>query len=616
MRIFISYAKEDRQQAALLAESLKSRGHKVFLDQNSLPAGETYEDQIEKAIRRSGLMIFLISPDSVAAGRFTRTELTHAEQKWPSAKGRVLPVFVRPTPIDDVPAYLRGVTILSPKGNLPAETALAAHKLASRLPRRLSQLTLILLLSGVGATAWWFYSLAPTPKMTVSATSPMPFERGLFAEPAKDNIVLTISNDGSLQARLIGLELEAIPAEALTVVGQGPDEIFSSGVVIGPSGSQTAHIIVNAPENIEIRYRVCAIFEKTARTCSLFADWEVNRSEDYLYGDIATVSPEIAAFSGPLDWANGKYLIAEGSRLYKLTETGESVEVGAFDAPIRSILFTGERLFVGVGGLSGKVYRLDPVTFAPLVKIDIAAPAGVTGTFGEEIDTTPVQLAHDGTRLWIRTGDDAGAASLFHAPYDLSAIDTVPYFEKISFDIREYRLRSAPWQNLVWTTLDSTTPNSLFALRPDSLVIFGGHDFELVSCSTDVMPAGAHLLLIDCDGAVKEVGFSDSRLYSRKNIDRVLGEKTDENSWSDVQLKRDAKGRILSATTTYERDPSAEYETSVLVERIGWDNGTQIVFETTDATITHWDVGDSTVLIALESVTGEQDIALVALEDD
>lgn len=64
-----------------------------------------------------------------------QSELTFAERKWPNPKDRVLPVMTRPTPWDDVPPYLRAVTILEPKGNLAAETADAVEAIKRKLPR-------------------------------------------------------------------------------------------------------------------------------------------------------------------------------------------------------------------------------------------------------------------------------------------------------------------------------------------------------------------------------------------------------------------------------------------------------------------------------------------------
>ena len=104
MKIFVSYAAEDREAAEEVAHSVRGRGHTVFLDRSSLPPGGNYEQQIENAIRRSSLMVFLITTGSIAEGRFTLTELKMAQEKWRSARDRVLPVMLRPTPYGAVPS--------------------------------------------------------------------------------------------------------------------------------------------------------------------------------------------------------------------------------------------------------------------------------------------------------------------------------------------------------------------------------------------------------------------------------------------------------------------------------------------------------------------------------
>jgi hypothetical protein len=123
MKIFLSYASEDRSTAEAIAFSLRDRGVEVFLDRDGLRAGEGFDKSIEQAVNKSNIFIFLISPDSVAEGRYTLTELTFARQKWPSPSGHVLPVRVRTTPRDQIPSYLKAVTILEPHGNVAAETS-------------------------------------------------------------------------------------------------------------------------------------------------------------------------------------------------------------------------------------------------------------------------------------------------------------------------------------------------------------------------------------------------------------------------------------------------------------------------------------------------------------
>jgi hypothetical protein len=131
MKIFLSYASQDKAVAESIAFSLRGSGHKVFLDRDNLPPAESYDQQIESAVNSSDVFVFLISPDSVADGRYSRTELTFARRKWPDPSGRVLPVMVRKTPLEEVPPYLRAVSILEPVGNITAETSSVVQNMRS-----------------------------------------------------------------------------------------------------------------------------------------------------------------------------------------------------------------------------------------------------------------------------------------------------------------------------------------------------------------------------------------------------------------------------------------------------------------------------------------------------
>ena len=125
MKIFLSYPSERRLQAEEVALALRSRSHIVFFDRDDLPAGETYHDQIVKAINVSHVVVFLISLESLEEGRYTHSEVNLTQRKWPNPNKRVLPVMLEPVPIQNLPPYLREVTILQPTGNLAAETAAA-----------------------------------------------------------------------------------------------------------------------------------------------------------------------------------------------------------------------------------------------------------------------------------------------------------------------------------------------------------------------------------------------------------------------------------------------------------------------------------------------------------
>lgn len=131
MKIFVSHASEDKAAAESITFSLRNRGHVVFLDRDDLPAGNTYDQRIENAIKDSDLFIFLISSSSLAQGRYTLTELALARRKWPNPNRHILPIMTVKTPFNVIPEYLKAVTILEPQGNITPETSAAVDALAS-----------------------------------------------------------------------------------------------------------------------------------------------------------------------------------------------------------------------------------------------------------------------------------------------------------------------------------------------------------------------------------------------------------------------------------------------------------------------------------------------------
>jgi TIR domain len=154
MKIFLSYSEPDKDIAESIAFSLRSRSHEVFLDRDDLPAGQSYDEQIEKAVQLSDIFIFLISPDSVTEGRYALTELKFARRKWKHPAGRVLPVMVRETPLDKIPAYLRAVTILRVSGNAAAETSAAVDKMKNPVPRGPILILVALCVIAAGLVYW------------------------------------------------------------------------------------------------------------------------------------------------------------------------------------------------------------------------------------------------------------------------------------------------------------------------------------------------------------------------------------------------------------------------------------------------------------------------------
>ena len=123
MKIFLSYASEDRDLADQVHLALAGAGHDVFFDLTSLPPAGDYHARIHQAVDMSDIFVFLISLHSIEKGSYCLTELMYSRTKWPHPKGNVLPVRIGQAPWEDIPGYLRAVTVLEPEGNVAAEVA-------------------------------------------------------------------------------------------------------------------------------------------------------------------------------------------------------------------------------------------------------------------------------------------------------------------------------------------------------------------------------------------------------------------------------------------------------------------------------------------------------------
>jgi len=158
VRIFISYAAEQRSIADSLAVSLRQEGHEVFFDRDALPDSEAYHARIRNEIDRCDLFVFLVSEASLEKSSYARTELDLARSRWPTPSGRVLPVIVE-RPSVEIPAYLSAVTFVEPEGNLVADTLASVARITVRHRQNRQRKLLMfagaaLLVAGVALYRW------------------------------------------------------------------------------------------------------------------------------------------------------------------------------------------------------------------------------------------------------------------------------------------------------------------------------------------------------------------------------------------------------------------------------------------------------------------------------
>lgn len=159
MRVFLSYASEDRKLVEPIVLALRAQGHSVFFDREDLPPGEEYDVRIRRAIENSQLFIFMLSPNSLDAGSYTLTELAIAQRTWEHPAGRLLTVVLRPVGSDQVPAYLKAITLLQPEGNVAAGVADAVHRITvARRRARVKTIAIAVAAVGIvfaGAYGYW-----------------------------------------------------------------------------------------------------------------------------------------------------------------------------------------------------------------------------------------------------------------------------------------------------------------------------------------------------------------------------------------------------------------------------------------------------------------------------
>lgn len=184
MRIFISFASEDRQIAEKVHFALKGSGYDTFYDKESLPAGGDYIERIASGVSRSDIFVFLASPDSLRRGNYALTELEYAERKWSHPKNRVLPVLIRGVTEADLPAYLTAVTVSNPTGNIESKVLADVSRMAARIRRKRLSIAASIVVPVISVVLGWRFWSGPA----VSSIMPLPSRGatigGTFAYPS------------------------------------------------------------------------------------------------------------------------------------------------------------------------------------------------------------------------------------------------------------------------------------------------------------------------------------------------------------------------------------------------------------------------------------------------
>lgn len=88
--IFFSYSRTDSEFALKLATDLRNAGANIWIDQLNIPDGAVFYDEIEIALEKSGCVLMLLSPKSVAS-KHVKEEVSYALDQ----NKRVIPILVK-----------------------------------------------------------------------------------------------------------------------------------------------------------------------------------------------------------------------------------------------------------------------------------------------------------------------------------------------------------------------------------------------------------------------------------------------------------------------------------------------------------------------------------------
>ncbi|MGH8666160.1 MAG: toll/interleukin-1 receptor domain-containing protein, partial [Burkholderiales bacterium] len=92
MKVFLSYASQDRALAAAINRTLSHQDHDVFFDREDLPPGEEFHNRIRQGIEQCDLFVFLVSEHALDPASYTLSELEIAQKVIKRPHGRLLPV--------------------------------------------------------------------------------------------------------------------------------------------------------------------------------------------------------------------------------------------------------------------------------------------------------------------------------------------------------------------------------------------------------------------------------------------------------------------------------------------------------------------------------------------
>lgn len=107
IKLFISYSRRNLKQAVELADALEKDGFEAKIDIRDLPYGEEFKSELETLIRQSDIVLWLLSPDSIAS-RWCTWELNEVMRQ----SKKLVPIHLIPSGLKNLPEVLAKINIL------------------------------------------------------------------------------------------------------------------------------------------------------------------------------------------------------------------------------------------------------------------------------------------------------------------------------------------------------------------------------------------------------------------------------------------------------------------------------------------------------------------------
>ena len=112
--VFVSYGSADRPFASRLADDLRRRGVKVWIDQTGIGPGERWLKKIEEAVAQSDFLIAVLSRSSVGS-RWVRREIRLAlTQGIEERRAKLIPVAYERCPLPRALSQIQVVDVSTP----------------------------------------------------------------------------------------------------------------------------------------------------------------------------------------------------------------------------------------------------------------------------------------------------------------------------------------------------------------------------------------------------------------------------------------------------------------------------------------------------------------------